>query len=92
MQICKKREKGYVNMNKVIFDNMVDSNIDLDKGLIITKNKINDLINLIFQIFVSIKIISIFFHRLIVHTFSYFHNISLKFISFTNSRYSLEAY
>ena len=44
----KTGKKGFTNINKEILDNQVNSYIKFDKDLIIIKNKINDLINLIF--------------------------------------------
>ena len=47
-EIYKKTGKnGFININKEILNGVVDSYIKLDKELIIIKNKINDLINLI---------------------------------------------
>ena len=43
----KTGKNGLSNINKEILNSVVDSYIKLDKGLIIIKNKINDLINLI---------------------------------------------
>ena len=43
----KTGKKGFTNINKEILDNQVNSYIKFDKDLIIIKNKINDLINLI---------------------------------------------
>ena len=42
----KTGKYGFANINKEIFNNVVDSYIKLDKNLVIIKNKINDLINL----------------------------------------------
>ena len=47
-EICDKTgKKGFTNINKEILDNQVNSYIKFDKDLIIIKNKINKLINLI---------------------------------------------
>ena len=48
-KLCEKTgKKGFTNINKDILDNMINSFKKFDKDLIIIKNKINDLINLIF--------------------------------------------
>lgn len=43
----KTGKEGFAHLNKEILNNVVDSYIKFDKYIIIIKNKINDLINLI---------------------------------------------
>lgn len=45
----KVGKNGLDNINKEILNKEVESFIELDKGLVIVKNKINELINVLFK-------------------------------------------